>query len=218
MIAAGSPPRAGRNFLERHKRWNYWSFPISKCRSRAERVANRASQDVENPWNLIAICSGSGRPWARTRDLRRDRPENPFFDQRRVTFPARGRRLEIAESVTLFCRPLRKARKANAGLKRLAKNYSPTFCSFSSPALINAISSSIWPTSWLESNADDRLLMSKPNFLTVRPEIFERGAVIVPHVGLNNLLDCFGHCDLRRPGKKPAGVTPPTSSCSCRPG
>jgi hypothetical protein len=29
----------------------------------------------------------------------------------------------------------------------------------------------------------------EPNFLTVRPEIFERGAVIVPHVGLNNLLD-----------------------------
>src|SRR5712692_4258173 len=59
--AASSPPRAGRNFFGRCKRSIYWAFAISKCRYRAERLANRAGQGVENPWNLIAICSGSRR-------------------------------------------------------------------------------------------------------------------------------------------------------------
>src|SRR5882672_1433678 len=59
--AASSPPRAGRNFFGPCKRSIYWAFAISKCRYRAERLANRASQGVENPWNLIAICSGSRR-------------------------------------------------------------------------------------------------------------------------------------------------------------
>jgi len=59
--AASSPPRAGRNFFGPCKRSIYWAFAISKCRYRAERLANRAGQCVENPWNLIAICSGSRR-------------------------------------------------------------------------------------------------------------------------------------------------------------
>jgi hypothetical protein len=60
--AASSPPRAGRNFFDPFKRFIHWGFAVSKCRYRAERLANRASQHVENPWNLIVICSGSRKP------------------------------------------------------------------------------------------------------------------------------------------------------------
>src|SRR6202163_5072824 len=57
--AASSPPRAGRNFLNSLNRGFVGGFAGSEYRHRAERVANRAGRDVENPWNLIGICSRS---------------------------------------------------------------------------------------------------------------------------------------------------------------
>ena len=38
----------------------YLAFSAVRFRYRAERLANRASQDVENPWNLIAFVQGQG--------------------------------------------------------------------------------------------------------------------------------------------------------------
>ena len=38
---------------------NYLVFCGFGCRYRAERLTNRASQDVENPWNLFAGRSGA---------------------------------------------------------------------------------------------------------------------------------------------------------------
>jgi hypothetical protein len=35
----------------------YLAFSLVRCRYRAERLANRASQPVENPWNTIPVCS-----------------------------------------------------------------------------------------------------------------------------------------------------------------
>jgi hypothetical protein len=35
----------------------YLAFSPVRCRYRAERLANRASQHVENPWNTIPVCS-----------------------------------------------------------------------------------------------------------------------------------------------------------------
>jgi hypothetical protein len=88
---ANSPPRAGRNFSGPCKRSIYWAFAISKCRYRAERLANHASQGVENPWNLIAICSGSRKPEL-TRDFQRDRPAKAEQSQTNDTSACRGRR------------------------------------------------------------------------------------------------------------------------------
>src|SRR5258708_20509212 len=35
----------------------YLAFSLVRCRYRAERLANRASHPVENPWNTISVCT-----------------------------------------------------------------------------------------------------------------------------------------------------------------
>jgi hypothetical protein len=85
LFAAESPPRAGRNFLELHKRWICWGFAHLKCCNRAERLANRADQDVENPWNLMVFrveCT-SGEPatsGVTGRIFHNKNNDQPYFD------------------------------------------------------------------------------------------------------------------------------------------